>query len=273
MGILVSIIMPNYNSQNTILSSLISIQNQTFSNFECIIVDDNSNDNSLALIEEFISKDKRFKLFKSSVNKGVSSSRNIGISISQGRFLTFLDSDDVWDKSFIENNLKMRHSRNLPISHSPYIRFKKVNSNLALGFLINPPNLINQKNIMRKNFIPLLTAFIDTNIVGKFFFKDIRPEDYDLWLSLIKEKNFFSISTKKVACYYRISDSQRSKNKIKSFVRIFNFYKFKFGLNNITSLFYCFRWMFFNIISRVVFLKNLKNLNTPEDLLNIILKN
>ena len=80
MGILVSIIMPNYNSQKTILSSLISIQNQTVSNFECIIVDDNSNDNSIALIEEFISKDKRFKLFKSTVNKGVSSSRNIGIS-------------------------------------------------------------------------------------------------------------------------------------------------------------------------------------------------
>ena len=116
--------MPNFNSEKTILSSLISVKNQTYKNFECIIVDDYSSDNSVNLIEEFISNDRRFKLINSNRNYGVSISRNIAISNSRGRYITFLDSDDIWDERFLENNFVIRRKKDIPISHSNYVRFK-----------------------------------------------------------------------------------------------------------------------------------------------------
>ena len=263
--------MPNYNSITTVISSLISIKNQTFEFYECIIVDDNSSDESLHLIEEFVKEDKRFKLIKSRINRGVSFSRNIGISKAKGRYLAFLDSDDIWDEKFLENNLSIRLNQDIPISHSPYIRFKILNSTLAKGVVVNTPQIIDNSNILKKNFLPLLSVFLDRNIVGDINFKDIRPEDYDLWIDLIKERNFYSISTNKIACFYRISYSQRSKNKIKSFVRIFKFYNRKLKINNIIAFFYGLRWMAFNIFSRFKRFKDLKYLNTSDKILNLIL--
>ena len=250
MKIVVSIIIPNFNSERTIISSLTSIKYQTFQSFECIIIDDNSSDNSLNLIEKFISNDQRFVLIKSRKNNGVSFSRNLGISYAKGRYLTFLDSDDIWDKGFLENNLEIRSNKDIPISHSPYIRFKVRKDHLIRGVLVNPPVIINKKNILKKNFLPLLTVFIDTKSVGKIIFRNLRPEDYDLWLDLINSKNFYSISTKKVNCFYRISDTQRSKNKIKSFLRICKFYKRKLKFNNLIAFGFGLRWMYYNLLSR-----------------------
>ena len=211
MKVLVSIIMPCFNASKTIKSSLRSVKAQTFKDFECIVIDDNSTDDSLYLIGDIVDQDQRFKIIKLDKNQGVSFSRNVGIASAKGRFITFLDSDDLWDENFISHNLEMRKDNEIPISHSSYIRFKKDKSNKFKAIILRTPNLVNRKNILYKNYLPLLSVFIDRKIVGEFSFRNIRPEDYDLWIELIKNRNFYSKSTDKINCFYRISPSQRSK--------------------------------------------------------------
>ena len=96
----VSIVLPSYNSSETILETIDSILNQTIKNFECIIVDDNSTDDSLKKIISKVSSDKRFIIKKLKINRGVVNARNLGIKESTGRFICFLDSDDLWRNDF-----------------------------------------------------------------------------------------------------------------------------------------------------------------------------
>ena len=268
----VSIIIPNYNSEQTITCTLQSIKRQTFKNYECVIIDDNSTDNSVEIIEKIIKHDKRFKLIKSKISNGVAKTRNIGLSNSKGRYLTFLDSDDIWDKNFITKNLELRKHKNIPISHSPYIRFKEVNSQKIKGFQVNPPRIVNAKNILLKNYLPLLAIFIDRKIVGDIKFKDTRPEDYDLWIDLIKYNNYHSLSTSNVLCYYRISENQRSKNKVQAFMRIYSFYNRKLNFNKINTLFYSLRWLCINILQRFTIHRDIKSFNISSELYELLKK-
>ena len=102
---LVSIITPNFNSEKYISETIESVLQQTYKNWELIIVDDFSTDTSVTLIKEFQEKDQRIKLVKLSKNSGPAVARNEGIKIAKGNFLTFIDSDDVWLPKFIETSL------------------------------------------------------------------------------------------------------------------------------------------------------------------------
>ena len=248
---LVSIIVPLYNSSKTIKATLNSIINQSFKDFECIIINDESNDNSLEIVGNFIAIDPRFKLYNQK-KKGVVSARNLGIGKSIGRYITFLDADDLWHKDFLKESITFRKKFNypLPITHTSYIRFSQNNESIKL-FSINPPQVIDYKNILRKNFLPLLTVMIDREVIKNLELEEVRPEDYQLWINLIYLKRNKSILIDKNLAFYRISDYQRSKNKIKALFRI---YKFFLNLPNTSFLkrrLNIFNWIFFNIMQRV----------------------
>ena len=250
--IIVSIIVPFYNSSRTIKATLNSIINQSFKDFECIIINDDSNDNSLEIVENFIANDARFKVYYQK-KKGVVSARNLGIKKSTGRFITFLDADDLWHKNFLKESIIFRNKFNypIPITHTSYIRFSQRKENINL-FEINPPKKINYKNILRKNFLPLLTVMIDREVIQKIEFKELRPEDYKLWIDLIYiKRNESSLIDKKLA-FYRISDYQRSKNKLKSLFRIHNFFLKLPNTSFLKRKFNIFKWIFFNILQRLL---------------------
>ncbi len=270
MNIFVSIILPNFNSSATIQSTLNSIKAQTFENYECLIIDDKSTDNSIKIIKRVIKNDNRFKIIESKINKGVSKTRNIGLANAKGRFITFIDSDDIWGKDFLSNNIELRKGKNIPISHSPYIRFKKTNQNNLEGALVNPPILIDKQNILIKNYLPLLAVFIDRDLVGPIKFRETRPEDYDLWIDLIKFNNFYSLSTLKISSFYRISNEQRSKNKWKAFIRINKFYERKLNINKFISLIYSLRWMYMNIIQRFSPYKDLRKYKISPEIYSLL---
>ena len=101
----VSIILPCFNGEKFIFSTIESIKNQVFKNWECIIIDDKSSDNSFKIIKESINNDKRFYLISNKTNLGVGKSRNIGIKKSKGRYITFIDSDDLWLPKKLLNHL------------------------------------------------------------------------------------------------------------------------------------------------------------------------
>ena len=118
---LVSIIVPCFNASNTILQTLNSIQKQELDDFECLIINDFSTDNSEKIITKFIQLDSRFKLINLESNKGVSFARNKGLEKSSGRYVAFLDSDDLWHRNFLKSSMDIREGRDIPITHCPYV--------------------------------------------------------------------------------------------------------------------------------------------------------
>ncbi len=267
----VSVIVPFFNASKTIKATLNSIRRQSYSNFECLLINDSSTDDSLKVVNNFIETDKRFKVFQQK-KKGVVSARNLGIEKSNCRFITFIDSDDLWHHDFLKESLAFRskYSYPLPITHSSYVRFC-INKNKIKLLEINPPKEICEKNILNKNYLPLLTVMIDRDIVKDLKFKDIRPEDYELWINLIYIKKHKSISIKKNLAFYRVSNYQRSKNKMKSTIRMYKFFLNLPNTNFFIRSFNIIRWMFFNIFQRI-YPKYIYNKNTLDYLKSALLK-
>ena len=122
-----------------------------------------------------------------------------------------------------------------------------------------------------KNHLPLLAVFIDRDIVGPIKFRNTRPEDYDLWIDLIKFNNYYSLSTSRISSFYRISNDQRSKNKWEAFIRINRFYKRKLKINKVISLIYSLRWMYLNIIQRFNLFKDIRKYKISPEVYNLLI--
>ena len=253
----VSIIVPFFNASKTIKATLQSIFNQTYQNYECILIDDSSEDNSYSIVQKSIIYDKRFKLLKQS-KAGVVAARNFGIKNCHGRYITFLDSDDIWHPDFLMESLMIMEKRkdNIAMTHSSYFRFK-LHKNKIISYLIHTPKIITYKNILKKNFMPLLTVLIDREKIKELYFEDKRPEDYRLWINLIYIKRYKSISIRKPLAYYRISDKQRSKNKIFSLLRIYKLYKDLPNTNFLKLNINIFNWIIYNSFQRIIIKKRL----------------
>ena len=138
-------------------------------------------------------------------------------------------------RNFLQSSIDIREGSDLPITHCSYIRFMK-KEKIYLGKCIYPPRLIRPDNIAKKNYLPLLTTVLDRKIIGNFKFKEIRPEDYSLWFELIEERGFYSKILPLIGAFYRVSENQRSKNKIKSIKRIYSMFKNNRKLNRFTSM-------------------------------------
>ena len=257
---LVSIIVPCFNASKTILQTLNSIKKQEMEDYECLIINDFCTDNSEKIITKFTQLDSRFKIINLESNRGVSFARNKGLENSSGRYIAFLDSDDLWNRNFLQSSIDIREGANLPITHCPYIRFMKNEKNY-LGKVIYPPRLIKADNIGIKNYLPLLTTVLDRKIIGNFRFKEIRPEDYALWIELIEDRKFYSKMLPLIGAFYRVSENQRSNNKIKSIKRIYSMYKKDRKLNRFTSIKKTINWGYNNILEKKEKFKSIEILN------------
>ena len=117
---LVSIIMPYFNKKKYVRYSVLSVLNQTFKNFELIIVYDNKTNNELKFINKIKKLDKRIKVIKNKANIGAGLSRNVGIDHAKGVYLAFLDADDLWHKNKLFEQIKFMRKKNIEISHTSY---------------------------------------------------------------------------------------------------------------------------------------------------------
>lgn len=258
----VSIITPCFNSSKTIDLTIESIKNQSFENYEVLIIDDCSSDNSLEIIKNSINDDKRFKLYSRKKNYGVVESRNYGLNKASGRYIAFLDSDDIWEKDFLKKSIYV-HKLFMPgITHGPFYRFYE-SKGKYLGQKYIPPQIIDSKNIKKKNYMGLLTTVLDKKIIGDFKFSNIRPEDYFLWCHLIIKKNLYSKSIEDCQAYYRISSSQRSKNKFNSFFRLFKFYSKYLNQGFFKGIYFTAHWTVGNLMQRFSF-KTYLNMSQHE---------
>lgn len=228
---LVSIIMPSFNSEKTISQSIESVLNQSYSNWELLITDDKSYDSTVKIISTYVENDKRIKFFSSEVNGGAGKARNNSIKMAKGRFIAFLDADDLWlpDKLFKQINF-MLENRYL----FTYSQYQKFSSTAELG-IIRPPKTISYQKLLYGNVIGCLTAIYDAESLGKHYMPLIRKrQDMGLWLEILKKVS-------KAYCYnevlakYRI-DSGMTQNKFSVLKYQWLFYRQVVGLSFLQSL-------------------------------------
>lgn len=208
---LVSIITPSYNSALLIPDTIQSVILQTFGDWEMIIVDDCSRDSSVEVIQSFVDYESRIKLIRLEENSGAAVARNVAIEAAQGRYIAFLDSDDVWLPHKLEKQIDFMMSNNYSFTYSAY---EKINdSNEVIG-TISIPTKASYESVLKINSISCLTAIYDTNFFGKVYMPLIRKrQDLGLWLKLLKQtETAFGID--EILAQYRIRPDSISANKI-----------------------------------------------------------
>lgn len=209
---LVSVITACYNSEKYISETLNSVLNQTHQNWELLLVDDCSKDNTLPIIKEFQKTDKRIKLFQLDVNSGAAIARNTAIKDANGEFIAFLDGDDKWLPKKLELQLEFMISNNYNLTHTAYELID--NNGVKLNKTIVPAKTLNYNDMLYSNKIGCLTAIYNQSKLGKIYMPLLRKrQDYGLWLKILKtgEKAY---GLPEVLSQYRKTENSISNNKL-----------------------------------------------------------
>lgn len=248
---LVSIIIPVYNASRFLEETINSIQEQTYSNWEAIFIDDCSSDNSYDIIKQYQKNDKRIKVIKNKINNGVAISRNNGIDYAKGEYLCFLDADDKWHPEKLEKQINFMQELNCEFSFTGYqFANEKCNPN---GKIVLVPNKINYKQALKNTTIWTSTVMFN---MGKLTKDDIympnikRGQDTATWWKVLK-KIEYAYGLNEVLSYYRRTNNSLSANKLTALKRTWNLYRNVEHLN-ILSSFYNFCWYCFNAVRRRV---------------------
>lgn len=209
---LVSIIMPAYNSERFIKDSINSVLNQTYKNWELLIINDYSKDSTGTIIEEYSKKDARIKILNQSKNSGVVAARNRGIKESKGKYIAFLDSDDLWEKEKLDNQIEIMTQNNYYMTYTEYSYITEDGDFIKD---IKVPTKLNYKDALKGNQIGCLTVVLDKERIGKFKMPDLKHEDYATWLNILKS-GIQSYGIKKNLAKYRKVNNSLSSNKLKT---------------------------------------------------------
>lgn len=220
----VSIITPAYNASQYIIDTIKSVKAQTLDNWEMIIVDDGSQDETKALIKREMAGEPRIKLIECDQNRGPAAARNIAINRSTGRYLAFLDSDDQWLAHKLERQLAFMAEKDIAFSFSDYRIMKEEGEWTDAVFQV--PTKLEYKDLLKNTIIGTLTVMLDKSKVGHVQMALHRDcsEDFGLWLSLLK-KGFVAYGLNEELAIYRKCEHSLSSNKLKSIKKTWNTYR------------------------------------------------
>lgn len=211
MNPLISIITPAYNAERFIAATIESVLGQKYQNWEhLIVIDNNSKDRTEELVNWYTTKDPRIKLIKSSDAFGAARNRNVGLSLSKGEYIAFIDSDDVWLPNKLESQLRFMQQKSC---HFSYHAFQKINQNgKKLGRVLQVPELMTYESILKNNLIGCLTVMLKSEFAKATHFQEVGWEDMAFWLDLLRGgQQAFGIP--ECLAYYRIVKGSRSNNK------------------------------------------------------------
>ncbi len=239
---LVSIITPSYKSAKFISQTIESVLAQTYKDWEMIIVDDLSPDNANEIVEEYIIKDNRIKLIKLEKNSGPAVARNRAIKEAKGRYMAFLDADDLWMPDKLEKQIQFMNDNNLSFTYSSYKLIDENNSDLG-NFITK--ETITYRSMLKTCSVGCLTAIYDTEKLGKVFMPNIlKRQDYGTWLSILKNIE----STKGILeplATYRILNNSVSSNKVKASLYQWKIYREVEKLSLIKSVWYFVQYAYY----------------------------
>lgn len=235
---IVSIITPCYNSEKYIADTYNSIKSQSYKNWEWIIVDDCSSDKSVEIIQSF--NDNRIKLIIQSKNQGAAYSRNLALNKAQGRFITFLDSDDLWLPNFLETTINYLIENNEELVYSSYKRVDENLKPLLADFIA--VDKVDRNRILYNCPIPMLTSVYDSKRIGKIPVPDVElREDHAMWIDLLGRIKYARAINESLAIY-RIRNNSVSRNKLRIAKKQYDVYRYYLKMNFFKSSYYTFFW-------------------------------
>lgn len=235
---LVSIVMPAYNCEKYVVEAVNSVLAQTYQNWELLVLDDGSKDNTLQMINEFRNKDSRIRPLQNEKNMGVSATRNRGIELASGDWIAFLDSDDMWEPSKLEKQLEIAEKKaaEFLFTGSSYIN----EEGEPYKGIFEVPEIVTYKRVRNQNVVSCSSV-----LVKKKYFENIKMEkdemheDYAVWLRILK-LGVTAYGVNEPLLIYRISRNSKSGNKMKTIKMTYKVFRF-IGINPIWSVYFMMR--------------------------------
>lgn len=236
---LVSIITPSYNSEEFIEETIDCVLNQTYENWEWLITDDLSRDNTVAIVQRY--RDPRIKLQVLEQNGGAGNARNKSLERAQGRYIAFLDSDDLWQPEYLETMVSYMEEYNAELVYCNYSRCDEYTMQPLLKDF-QADKIVTFSNLLKTCRLAPVSTMYDTKRTGKFFFPvKSKREDHVMWLNLLKEIPR-GYPLQKTLAKYRMRENSVSRKK-KNIIRDqYLVYKDFMGFSTAKSLYYTANW-------------------------------
>ncbi len=252
---LVSIITPSFNSEKFIAETIQSVLNQTYQDWEMIIVDDCSNDKTVSIIEQFAAKDERIRFFHLDKNSGAGIAREMALSKATGNYISFLDADDLWKPLKLEKQLQFLKENKAPFTFSFYDCMDEDGN--TLNKRVEAPRNLSYLQLFFCNYVGNLTGIYDVNYFGKITISATRKrQDWMVWLTILKKiKNAKPVPES--LAFYRIRDNSLSASKIDLLKHNFAVYRKFHGFSYISSLLIMIGFLFTQLIIKPFYVKKI----------------
>lgn len=238
---LVSIITPLYNGERFVAQTIESVLAQTYKNWEMIIINDGSKDNSEEIAKAYSAKDGRIKVF-SQENAGSAAARNNGIRRAEGRYIALLDADDLWDANFLESQLNLMKETGAELVYASHRRIDENGKECLRPFIVS--GTTDYKGLLKTCSISCLTGLYDSKRHGKVYLReDLKSlrDDFLYWLTIVKMTGK-AYANNKIIASYRILGNSASRNKKKVIRPQFRIYYEIEKLGLIRSVYYLAHW-------------------------------
>ena len=249
----ISIIMPVFNGEKTISNSIQSVLNQTYKNWELILIDDGSSEQTISIIQSYIHQDSRIIFLQNRQNLGVSYTRNKGIAKSSGNWIAFLDSDDQWHPDKLKKQVHVIQKNSdvdLVYTGSSFIH----PSGKRSEYILQVPKTISYHTLLKQNIISCSSVLIRKKLAQRYPMKrDEMHEDYAVWLQILRD-GYYAYGINEPLLWYQLSNNSKSGDKKKAAVMTFKVYRFM-GLNGL-QIFYYLSFYIFKNLKKYFFIHN-----------------
>ncbi|MEG9327447.1 glycosyltransferase family 2 protein [Salinimicrobium catena] len=246
----VSIVMPAHDAEAFIVESISSVQQQTHENWELLVIDDASHDQTAKIVEDLMAEDDRIKLHSLPANQGAGFARNIGIKASKGDYISFLDADDLWKPHKLKTQLDFMAREKVYVCYSSYELMDEDGKSLVKK--IEALEELPFSKLLKANYVGNLTGIYDASHLGKIFCPLIRKrQDWGLWLLAVKKAGGARGITEPLATY-RVRKHSISANKWEMLGYNYKVYRKVLGFSALKSGFWMllFLWEQFMVKSR-----------------------
>jgi len=250
---LVSVIMPTYNCGKYIEESIQSVINQTYKNWELIIVDDCSKDNTEKIVSSYSRKDNRIKYIKFNENYGAAIARNTAIKQANGKYIAFLDSDDIWKNNKLEKQIKFMKDNNYYFTYTNYQLIEE--DGRKKNKIVTGPKKIGKIGMYNYCWLGCLTVIYNKEKIGNIQIENLdKNNDYAMWLKIVNKEKCYLLNEE--LAYYRIRSFSISNQKRLKLIK-YHYKLFRKGekQNIVFSLFNTFRNLLFGTYKKLVYVR------------------
>lgn len=251
---LVSIIMPNYNCEKYISMTIDSVIEQKYTNWELLIVDDCSTDGSLSIIKDYVKRDSRIKMFVNEKNSGAAFSRNVALENAKGKYIAFLDSDDLWCSDKLSKQISFMEDNDYHFTYTDYDQIDAESK--PLNKMIIGPNKVTKYKMFRYDYIGCLTVVYDsTHIPLISINQDLKSRnDYAMWLKISKFYTCYRLPES--LAMYRVRRGTLSHNGLKKSIKNqYKMFRISEKMNPFNAFFHTLRNLFWGFLKKKMYTK------------------